>query len=73
MQDIDKTIELLSDHCDRGATTLDDNFKEAVRMGKQGLQILAHSQGHRLDDLSLQLLLGAERKGNGTRESSKNS
>jgi len=71
--DVDKAIEQLGDYCDRGIITLDNDFKEAVRMGKQGLILLAHSEGHRLDDSSLQLLLGAERTGDGTRKSSKDS
>lgn len=35
--EIDKAIEILSDCCDRGMTTFDDDFREAVRMGKSAL------------------------------------
>ena len=62
MFDIDKAIELLSDSCDRGITTLDADFKESVKMGKQGLILLAHSLAHRLTDTQLALLLNAERR-----------
>ena len=60
---IDKAIEQLSDYCDRGVVTLDQDFKDAVEMGKKGLTLLAYDKAHRLSDLQLQLILGAERKG----------
>ena len=69
IDDIDKAIKLLSDYCDRGSLTLDDDFKAAVKMGKKALTIIAHNKALRWDDLSLQLLLGAERRPDGARES----
>jgi len=60
--EIGKVIELLSDYCDRGMVTLDQDFKNAVKMGKKGLTLLAYDRSHRLDDISLQLLLNAERQ-----------
>jgi len=60
--EIGKTIELLSDYCDRGVATLDQDFKDAVKMGKKALILFAYGRSHRLDDTSLQLLLGAVRK-----------
>ncbi len=64
--EIGKTIEQLSDYCDRGMVTLDQDFKDAVKMGKKALTLLAYDPAHRLDDASLQLLLGAERKVEGS-------
>lgn len=64
MLEIEKSIELLSDCCDQGITTLDADFKDAVRMGKKGLILLAHGTGHRLTDEQLALLLNAERRRN---------
>ncbi len=61
--DIGKAIEKLSDYCDRGIVTLDEDFKDAVRIGKKGLTLLAYHPYFRLDDSNLNLLLGAERKG----------
>jgi len=58
----DKAIELLSDYCDRGVVTLDADFKEAVRMGKNGLILLSHRTTYCLDDHSLQLLRDAQRR-----------
>jgi len=66
--DIDKSIKRLSDYCDRGSLTLDDDFKAAAEMGKKALTIIAHDKALRWDDLSLQLLLGAERRPDGARE-----
>lgn len=34
----DKAIEILSDSCDRGMTTLNDDFKDAVSMGRDALK-----------------------------------
>ncbi|GAH51707.1 unnamed protein product [marine sediment metagenome] len=64
MLEIEKAIEKLSDCCDRGITTLDEDFKDAVRMGKKGLVLLSTSPGHRLDDSTLKFLLNAERRPN---------
>jgi len=60
--EIEKAIELLSDFCDRGAATLDDDFKEAVRIGKKALVHINTDESVRWDDESLYLLLGAERR-----------
>ncbi|MBA7520684.1 hypothetical protein ES705_12780 [subsurface metagenome] len=60
----DKAIEQLSDYCDRGIVTLGDDFKDAVRMGKTAIQLLAYGKGHRLSDENLKLLLDAERRPN---------
>ncbi|MBA7681819.1 hypothetical protein ES703_90160 [subsurface metagenome] len=62
--EIGKTIEKLSDFCDRGCATLDEDFKNAVRIGKKGLTLLAYHPYFRLDDANLHLLLGAERREN---------
>ena len=62
--DVEKAIELLSDYCDRGCASLGYDFREAVRMGKKALILFNTSKGHRLDDLSLKLLLNAERRDN---------
>ena len=59
--DIGKAIELLSDCCDRGVVTFDQDFKDAVKMGKKALTLLAYDKAHRLNDESLQLLFGASR------------
>ncbi|KKK65772.1 hypothetical protein LCGC14_2970790 [marine sediment metagenome] len=61
--EIGKAIELLSDYCDRGSVTLDQDFKDAVRMGKQALILLSHRTTYCLDDHSLNLLREAQRKG----------
>ena len=59
--EVGKAIELLSDCCDRGMVTFDQDFKDAVKMGKKALILLAYETAHRLDDTSLQLLFGASR------------
>lgn len=51
--EITKAIEILSDSCDRGLTTFNADFKEAVRMGKNALRHLEKSGGILLDDGSL--------------------
>lgn len=61
MLEISRAIEKLSDCCDRGMTTFDQDFKEAVRMGKKALKLLAYDTAHRLSDQQLELLLQAER------------
>ena len=60
--EIEKAIELLSDHCDRGLTTLYKDFQEAVRMGRNALVHLAFTRGVRWDDSALALLLHTERR-----------
>ena len=55
-------VEQLSDCCDRGIVTFNQDFKNAVKMGKKAIILLATSEEHRLDDSSLKLLLDAERR-----------
>lgn len=62
IMEIGKAIDLLSDYCDRGCATLDADFKEAIRMGKKALTLLAYDRALRLDDETLYLLLGTTRK-----------
>ena len=59
--EISKVIELLSDCCDRHAFAIDQDFYEAVRIGKKAVTLLAYDKATRLDDDSLKLLLNAER------------
>ncbi|MBA7532411.1 hypothetical protein ES705_24637 [subsurface metagenome] len=56
-----KAIEELSDYCDRGVTTFDADFKDAVRMGRDALILLSHRTTYCLDDHSLKLLRDAQR------------
>ena len=60
--EIEKAIELLSDCCDRHGFSLDEDFREAVRIGKKALVHIATDKALRWDDESLKLLLGAERR-----------
>lgn len=62
MLEIEKVIELLSDCCDRGMVTFDEDFKDAVRVGKKVLTLVAYDTSHKWDDESLELLLGVERR-----------
>ena len=61
---IEDDIEQLSDYCDRGMATLGPDFKEAVRLGKKALILLAYTRGHQLSDESLKLLFNRERRPN---------
>ncbi|GAJ18090.1 unnamed protein product [marine sediment metagenome] len=60
--DIDKAISELTLFTNGYKTRPDPDLLEAAKMGTKGLVLLAYSKGHRLDDLSLNLLLDAERK-----------
>ncbi|MBA7637561.1 hypothetical protein ES703_45206 [subsurface metagenome] len=60
--DIPKAIELLSDFCDRGAVTLDSDFKDAVRMAKTWLTILERPTDPRLIYARNLLLASSEKK-----------
>ncbi|MBA7589054.1 hypothetical protein ES708_31128 [subsurface metagenome] len=57
-----KVVEQLSDYCDRGVVTFSQDFKDAVRIGKKAVLLLAYDTAHRLDDTSLKLLLDVERR-----------
>jgi len=61
---IEDDIKQLSDYCDRGMVTLGHDFTEAVKVGKKALTLLAYTQGTRLSDESLMLLLNRERRPN---------
>jgi len=61
----DEAIDLLSDYCDRGAVTLDDRFKQAVKLGKKALVLLSHPTDPRLIYARGLLLSQEERKDHG--------
>jgi len=60
--EIEKAIELLSDYCDRGSVTLDDDFKNAVRMGKSVLVLIASEKVVISAEDMPYLLLNSERR-----------
>jgi len=43
---VPKAIELLSDYCDRHCATLDEDFRQAVRMGKEALILCQNIQNY---------------------------
>ena len=60
--EIDKAISELTLFTNGYKTRPDPALLEAAQMGAKGLVLLAYSKGHCLNDLSLKLLLDAERK-----------
>ncbi|KKN21798.1 hypothetical protein LCGC14_0921780 [marine sediment metagenome] len=61
---VEKTLEILDDIIRYQHSAQQSDQGDAIRMGAKAIRILAFGKSHRLDDLSLKLLLDAERRSN---------
>ena len=59
--EIGKAIELLKLLAKPNHAYENQDDRDAIKMGIKALRLLAYEKSHRLDDLSLKLLLDAER------------
>jgi len=50
---VPKAIELLSDYCDRHCVTLDEDFRQAVKMGKEALILCQNIQNYAIFAMEL--------------------
>ena len=57
--EIEKAIELLSDYCDRGCATFNEDFRTAVRIGKKALILILNGRIYISDGDNLKLFLSA--------------
>lgn len=62
MLEVEKHLEILGDLIRYQYSAQESDEGNAVKMGAKAIRILAFDKGHRLDDLSLNLLLNAERR-----------
>lgn len=62
MQEVGKTLEILNDIIRYQYSASQSDEGDAIKMGAKAIRILAYDKEHRLDDLSLKLLLDAERR-----------